>query len=140
MVGPASDGADAVVGQRWPTRSSTPGNGVRDPSGPLVGYTTGVYDMFHIGHLNLLRRASSMVDRLIVGVTTDELAESRKRKRPGVPWVDRSELRSRLRFVDHVVHQASMDKMAAWEEHGFHVMFVGDDWKGTPAWVKLEEE
>jgi glycerol-3-phosphate cytidylyltransferase len=105
-----------------------------------VGYTTGVYDMFHIGHLNLLRRASSMCDRLIVGVTTDELAESRKGKPPVVPWVERAELLRHLRFVDHVVPQATMDKMAAWEEHGFHVMFVGDDWKGTPAWVKLEGE
>jgi glycerol-3-phosphate cytidylyltransferase len=105
-----------------------------------IGYTTGVYDMFHIGHLNVLRRASRECDRLIVGVTTDELSESRKGKRPIVPLEERIDIIRAVSCVDEVVAQTSMDKFQAWEEHQFNVMFVGDDWKGTPAWDRLENE
>jgi glycerol-3-phosphate cytidylyltransferase len=106
----------------------------------IIGYTTGVYDMFHIGHLNVLRRASRECDRLVVGVTTDELSESRKGKRPIVPYSERVEILRSLRCVDEVVPQTSMDKLEAWREHQFNVMFVGDDWKGTAAWDRLETE
>ena len=106
----------------------------------VIGYTTGVYDVFHIGHLNVIRSASLECDRLVVGVTTDELAESRKGTRPVVPWAERAEIVAQLRYVDAVVPQSTMDKMAAWQEHRFHVMFVGDDWQGTPTWNRLEQE
>lgn len=104
-----------------------------------TGYTTGVYDLFHIGHLNLLRRAADRCDRLIVGVTSDELSFSRKNKYPIIPLKERMEIVGALRFVDEVVVQEDMDKYAAWERHRFDRMFVGDDWKGHPKWVALEE-
>lgn len=109
------------------------------PTAPVIGYTTGVFDMFHIGHLNLLRRARAACDRLIVGVTTDDLALARKGRGPVIPQAERMEIVGALACVDEVVTQRDMDKMAAWERIGFHRMFVGDDWKGHPKWVALEE-
>ena len=106
----------------------------------VVGYTTGVFDMFHIGHLNILRNAKSRCDHLIVGVTTDELSESRKGKRPIIPQDERMEIVRSVRYVDEVVEQSSMDKIQAWRDHPFDVMFVGDDWKGTALWEQLERE
>ena len=106
----------------------------------VIGYTTGVFDMFHIGHLNILRRASERCDRLIVGVTTDDLSESRKGKRPIIPQDERMEIVRSIRYVDSVVEQASMDKIQAWHDHHFDVMFVGDDWQGTTAWNQLERQ
>lgn len=106
---------------------------------PMIGYTTGVFDMFHIGHLNLLRRARAGCDRLVVGVTTDELALARKGRGPVIPQAERMEIVGALACVDAVVEQRDMDKMAAWKRVGFHRMFVGDDWKGHPKWVALEE-
>lgn len=108
------------------------------PQDPVIGYTAGVFDMFHIGHLNLLRRARAGCDRLVVGVTTDALALARKGRGPVIPLAERMEILSALRCVDEVVEQRDMDKMAAWERVGFHRMFVGDDWKGHPTWVTLE--
>lgn len=94
--------------------------------------------MFHIGHLNILRRAKMECDHLIVGVTTDELCFSRKNKYPIVPFVERMQIVENIRFVDEVVPQASMDKMEAWRNLKFDRMFVGGDWKGTDQWTKLE--
>lgn len=105
----------------------------------IVGYTTGVYDLFHVGHLKLLERARAACDHLIVGVTTDELAAARKGRAPFVPVEERCEIIAALRCVDAVVMQSDMDKFAAWERLGFNKMFVGDDWKGHPSWVALEE-
>lgn len=105
-----------------------------------IGYTTGVFDLFHIGHLNVLKRAKLECDYLIVGVTTDELAESRKKKKPIIPFVERMEIVEHIDFVDEVVPQTSMDKMEAWNNLKFDKMFVGDDWKGTDSWNKLEKE
>ncbi|MBB5022844.1 adenylyltransferase/cytidyltransferase family protein [Desulfurispira natronophila] len=105
-----------------------------------IGYTTGVYDLFHIGHLNLLRRAKLECDNLIVGVTTDELSESRKGKRPIIPFTERMEIVSQIKFVDEVVPQTNMDKMEAWRNIKFNKMFVGDDWKGSDKWNQLEKE
>lgn len=104
-----------------------------------VGYTSGVYDMFHVGHLNLLRRAKEQCDYLIVAVTTDELALY-KNAHTVIPFEDRVEIVSAIKYVDKVVPQESMDKMAAWEKYKFDAMFVGDDWKGTDVWNKLEED
>jgi glycerol-3-phosphate cytidylyltransferase len=104
-----------------------------------VGYTTGVYDMFHIGHLNLLKKAKENCDYLIVGVTTDELV-SYKNKKAIIPHKERMEIVGSIKYVDRVVSQESMDKMEAWEKYNFDVMFVGDDWKGTEKWNKFESD
>lgn len=106
----------------------------------VIGYTTGVYDLFHIGHLNILRRAKEQCDYLIVGVTTDELSQAKKGKRPVIPYEERSEIVGALKFVDLVVPQISYDKEQAWKEYRFHKMFVGDDWKGSEKWNQLEKD
>ena len=105
----------------------------------IIGYTTGVYDLFHIGHLKLLIRAKSQCDKLIVGVTTDELV-SYKFKKAVVPYKERAEIVNNIKCVDKVVPQENMDKMAAWEKLKFNVMFVGDDWKGTDKWKQFEKD
>lgn len=106
----------------------------------VIGYTTGVYDLFHIGHLNVLRRAKENCDYLIVGVTTDELSESKKGKKPIIPYEERAEIIKALKFVDMVVPQENYDKEAAWGKHKFHKMFVGDDWKGSEKWNQIEKD
>ena len=106
----------------------------------IIGYTTGVFDMFHIGHLNVIRRAKEQCDHLIVGVSTDELVEQEKQKKPVIPFEERVEIVKALRYVDEVVPQPDKDKYAAWERYHFHKMFVGDDWKGTPQWEGYERQ
>ena len=105
-----------------------------------VGYTTGVFDMFHIGHLNILRRAKELCECLIVGVTTDELCFMRKNKYPLINQQDRMEIVRAIRYVDEVVFQESMDKLSAVKEYGCNVVFVGSDWKGTAAWNEYEKQ
>lgn len=105
----------------------------------IIGYTTGVFDLFHIGHLNLLRRAKEHCDYLIAGVTVDELV-AYKHKRAVIPFEERIQIIQAIKYVDKAVPQTSMDKMAAWEKYHFNVMFVGSDWKGTPKWNVIEEE
>lgn len=105
----------------------------------IIGYTAGVYDLFHIGHLNILRRAKEQCDYLIVGVTVDELVKY-KGKEAFIPYEERSAIVEAIKYVDRVVPQTSMDKMAAWEKYHFNKMFVGDDWKGTPTWNHWEAE
>ncbi|MBQ7878015.1 MAG: adenylyltransferase/cytidyltransferase family protein [Bacteroidaceae bacterium] len=107
---------------------------------PIIGYTTGVYDMFHVGHLNILRRAKEQCDILIVGVSTDELVEREKNKTPIIPFEDRRSIIEAIRYVDKVVAQTDKNKFGAWENLQFHRMFVGSDWQGTPQWKKYEEE
>lgn len=104
-----------------------------------IGYTTGVYDLFHIGHLNLLRKAKAQCDYLIVGVSTDDLVEY-KGKRSVIPFEERKEIVGAIKYVDEVVTQENMDKLGAWKKYHFDVMFVGDDWKGTDKWNKIEAE
>lgn len=106
----------------------------------VIGYTTGVYDMFHIGHLNILRRAKEQCDYLVVGVSTDELVQKVKNKTPIIPFVDRCKIVGAIKYVDKVVPQFDKNKMAAWEKYHFNKMFVGSDWKGTEAWNRFEEE
>lgn len=105
-----------------------------------IGYTTGVFDVFHIGHLNILRRAKEQCEHLIVGVTTDELCFQRKNKHPIIPEQDRMEIVRAIRYVDEVVPQKDMDKLAAVKELHADVVFVGSDWKGTPSWERYEKE
>ncbi|MEW6088399.1 MAG: adenylyltransferase/cytidyltransferase family protein [bacterium] len=103
----------------------------------IIGYTTGVYDLFHIGHLNLLRNAKSMCDKLIVGVTTDELV-SYKAKKAVIPFTERMEIIRSIRYVDAVIPQETMNKFEAWEKLKFDIMFVGDDWYKENKWEKME--
>lgn len=106
----------------------------------IIGYTTGVYDMFHIGHLNILRRAKDMCDYLVVGVTTDNLCFKRKNKYPIICENDRVAIVEAIKYVDKVILQTDMDKLNAVKEIGANRVFVGSDWKGTDAWNKYEEE
>ncbi|PPE73657.1 glycerol-3-phosphate cytidylyltransferase [Solimonas fluminis] len=103
-----------------------------------VGYTTGVWDLFHVGHLNLLRRARLECDYLIVGVTTDELSEAGKGRTPIIPFAERLSIIEGLRWVDSVVPQVNYDKWEAWNNFKFNVMFVGDDWRNSARWNGLE--
>lgn len=111
-----------------------------EPKKYRVGYTTGVYDMFHIGHLNILRRAKEQCDQLIVGVTTDELCAERKGKQPIICQRDRVAIVKAIRYVDRVVLQNDMDKLAVVKQYGVDAVFVGSDWKDTEAWQKYEQE
>ena len=106
----------------------------------IVGYTTGVFDMFHVGHLNILKRAKEQCDYLIVGVSTDELVMKEKNKIPVIPFEDRCRIIESIRYVDKVVPQRNKDKLEAWNNLHFDKMFVGSDWKGTAAWLRFEEQ
>ncbi len=105
-----------------------------------TGYTTGVFDMFHIGHLNILKRAKERCETLIVGVSTDELVESYKHKSPIIPFEERIEIVKAIRYADVVVPQTSMNKMEAWERLKFDVLFHGSDWKGSEMYTRIIEE
>lgn len=106
----------------------------------IIGYTTGVFDMFHIGHLNILRRAKEQCDYLIVGVSTDECVESYKHKTPIIPYGQRAAIVEAIKYVDEVVPQTSMDKLEFLKQHHFDVMFHGDEWKGTELYNRYEQE
>ncbi len=106
----------------------------------IIGYTTGVYDMFHIGHLNILRRAKEQCDYLIVGVSTDELVQHDKNKTPIIPFEERCKIVEAIKYVDKVVPQENKDKFGAWEKYHFDKMFVGSDWQGTEVWKRFEEQ
>lgn len=107
---------------------------------PVIGYTTGVYDLFHIGHLNILKRAKEQCDYLIVGVSTDELVQSYKNKTPIIPFEERCEIIKAIKFVDQVVPQLSIDKFDAWERLKFNKIFHGNDWKGSKLYLEIEEK
>lgn len=106
----------------------------------VIGYTTGVYDMFHIGHLNIIKRAKELCDYLIVGVSTDELVQKDKNKTPIIPFADRVAIVESIRYVDKVVPQEDKNKFGAWEKYHFNRMFVGSDWKGSAAWNEFEKQ
>ena len=113
---------------------------VRGKSDMVIGYTTGVYDMFHVGHLNILKRAKAQCDYLIVGVSTDDLVQREKNKTPIIPFEDRCAIIEAIKYVDEVVPQPDKNKLGAWEKYHFQKMFVGSDWQGTPQWAKYEEQ
>jgi len=104
-----------------------------------TGYTCGVFDMFHIGHLNILRGAKARCERLIVGVTTDELSLSVKHKKPIIPYAERLEIVRAIRCVDEAVAQDDTDKLAAYHRLKYDCLFVGSDWRGAPQWVRYEK-
>ena len=105
----------------------------------IIGYTSGVYDLFHVGHLNLLRNAANMCDQLIVGVSTDELV-AYKNKKAVIPHSERMEIVRHIRGVDAVIPQENMDKFTMWEKLKFNVLFVGDDWYATEKWKEIEDK
>lgn len=134
-------------GQRVPSH----GNGITDlghsyryyvakKEGKKIGYTAGCYDMFHIGHLNLIKRAKQNCDYLIVGVNADEAMFSYKGKYPVIPESERMEIIAALKYADEVVLVEDTDKMHAYKMHEYDVIFVGDDHKGEPKWVELEKK
>ena len=105
----------------------------------VIGYTTGVFDLFHIGHLNILKKASAQCDKLIVGVTVDELVQY-KGKKAVIPFEERIEIIRSIKYVDMAVPQKNMDKLTAHKKFKFNIMFVGSDWKGTEKWKKIESQ
>ena len=105
----------------------------------VIGYTAGVFDLFHIGHLNLLKNAKGMCDKLVVGVTVDELVKY-KGKNAMIPYEDRAEIVKSIKYVDAVVPQQDMDKLAMCKKLGASYLFVGDDWYGTEKWMGYEKE
>lgn len=107
---------------------------------PLVGYVPGVFDMFHVGHLNILRRARESCDTLIAGVVTDEVVEAVKGHRPIVPFSERLEIVASVGLVDQAVADTSSDKRVTWHRHHFDVIFKGEDWKDTPKGFRLERD
>ena len=112
---------------------------MKDKKNQIVGYTTGVYDLFHIGHLNILKNAKSMCDKLIVGVSTDDLV-AYKHKKAVIPFEERLEIVNSIKYVDEVVTQENMDKLDAWKKLQFNVIFVGSDWENTDKWNNYEKE
>ncbi len=105
----------------------------------VIGYTTGVFDLFHIGHLTLLKNAKGLCDKLIVGVTVDEFVLY-KGKHAMIPYSDRAEIVRSIKYVDAVVPQYDMDKISACKRLGATYPFVGDDWYGTDQWKKYEKD
>ena len=106
----------------------------------VIGYTTGVFDLFHIGHLNILKNAKACCDYLIVGVSTDELVYQYKKKYPVIPYEERVEIIKAIRYVDCVVKQEEIDKYSAWKQLKFNKFFHGDDWKNSELYKKTEKQ
>ena len=106
----------------------------------IIGYTAGVYDLFHIGHLNILKNAKSLCDKLIVGVSTDKLVQEYKNKTPIIPYQERVEIIRNIKFVDAVTPQETMNKFHIWEKLKFDMMIVGDDWYKTEKWKNFEQD
>jgi len=105
-----------------------------------IGYAPGVYDLFHVGHLNILRHAKGQCDYLIAGVVSDEMSELTKGRRPVIPLAERLEIVSHISFVDRAVAEVVPDKLDTWESVRFNVLFKGDDWRGTAKGLKLETD
>ncbi len=106
----------------------------------VVGYAPGAYDLFHVGHLNLLRHAAEQCDHLIAGVVSDEMLVLTKGRAPVVPLAERMEIVRSLRIVDEVHAEVVPDKIDTWREVGFDVIFKGDDWRGTEKGRRLERD
>ena len=104
-----------------------------------IGYTTGVFDLFHIGHINILKNARGLCDKLVVGVTVDELVEYIG-KRPVIPFEERIEIVRSCKFVDVAIPQDNLDKIDAWERINYSLLFVGDDWFRTDSWQVTQAE
>ncbi len=105
-----------------------------------VGYTQGTFDMFHIGHLNLINNTKKYCDYLIVGVNADSLVQEYKHKTPVIPELDRQAIVANIKAVDKCVIAYTLDKVEMWKQYHFDAIFIGDDWKGNDRWTKTEEE
>lgn len=105
----------------------------------LIGYTTGVFDLFHIGHLNILKKAKEHCDYLVVGVTTDEEVLRVKNKKTIISFKERSAIVEAIKYVDKVVPEDDTNKIKAWQEIKFDRLFKGSDWKGTEKFKEYEE-
>lgn len=105
-----------------------------------IGYTTGVFDLFHIGHLRILQKAKEQCEFLIVGVSTDEVVRTYKQKSPIIPFEERIAIVEAIKYVDRAVPQTSMNKMDAWKQFHFDALFHGSDWKNSEMYNKLEAE
>lgn len=105
----------------------------------ILGYTSGVYDLFHIGHLNLLKNARGLCDKLIVGVSVDELVKY-KNKKAVIPFEERIEIVRNIKYVDSAIPQYEIDKFKVWEKIKFDVLFVGDDWYESDSWKIMENK
>lgn len=133
-VDPTPSGLTTPTGATLaPVRTKGTSMGIR------IGYAAGAFDLFHVGHLNLLRHAKSECDFLIAGVVSDELLEKNKGKRPVIPLIERLEIVQSVQFVDRAVAETEPTKYDMWKQLGFNVFFKGDDWKGTPKGLALEE-
>ena len=106
----------------------------------IIGYTTGVFDLFHIGHLNILKRAKEKCDYLIVGVSTDELVQTYKNKKPIISFENRVQIVESIKYVDKVIPQTSLDKTLAWNDLKYDILFHGDDWKGSELYIEMEQK
>lgn len=104
-----------------------------------VGYTDGVYDLFHVGHLNMINEAKKRCEYLIVGVHGDDVVEEYKHRRPIINEDDRKRIVESIKGVDRAVINRFRDKIKLWELYHFDVVFIGDDWKGTERWIRFEE-
>jgi glycerol-3-phosphate cytidylyltransferase len=110
------------------------------PRATRVGYAPGVYDLFHVGHLNILRHARSRCDYLVAGVVSDEMALRAKGRAPVVPLVERLEIVRSVRYVDAAFVETVPDKVETWRQVRFDVLFKGDDWRGTGKGLRLERD
>jgi glycerol-3-phosphate cytidylyltransferase len=103
----------------------------------VIGYTTGVFDLFHVGHLNLLKNAKTMCDKLVVGVTIDKLVRY-KYKKSVIPFKERIEIVKSCRYVDLAIPQNKINKLEAFKKIKYDILFVGDDWYENPKWKYYE--
>ena len=106
----------------------------------VIGYTQGTFDMFHIGHIYLIKNAQRHCDYLVVGVNSDDLVESYKNKRPIIPLDERVEIMRAIKYVDEVIVTNTLDKKEIWEKVRFNEIYIGDDWKGNERWEKTGKE
>ena len=106
----------------------------------IIGYTTGVFDLFHIGHVNILKKSKSLCDKLIVGVSKDKLVYKYKKKFPVISEKERLKIVQNIKYVDYAIFQNSLNKIINYKKLKFDIMFVGDDWFSTPKWKNLDEK
>ena len=106
----------------------------------IIGYTSGVFDLFHVGHVRILKKAKSLCDKLIVGVSTDNLVKKYKNKYPIISQKERIEVVKNNKYVDYVISQNSLNKFLNWKKLKYDIMFVGDDWYATKKWKQLDKE
>ncbi len=105
----------------------------------IIGYTAGAFDLFHIGHLNLLKNSKARCDKLIVGVSSDELIYNTKGKKPVIHLKERIKIVEAIKYVDEIHVQKDLDKIKAWEKYHYDILFIGDDWKGNKRWDNYEK-